>query len=67
MDQLGVMSAIRFAFRTFVTARMNQKHFERPFDLGEITTTEAYVYAYGETSVRVRLRAARKKPRPAKP
>lgn len=52
-----------FAGRTCVAARMNQKRFERPVDVGDITITEAHVYACGETSVRVRLRTAREKPR----
>ena len=63
MDQLGAMSAMRFAGRTCVTARMDQVNFERPVDVGDITLIEAYVYACGESSVRVRLRAAGEAPR----
>lgn len=63
MDQLGAMSAMRFAGRACVTARFDQINFERPVEVGDITLIEAYVYASGRTSVRVRLRAARENPR----
>lgn len=63
MDQLGAMSAMRFAGRACVTARFDQINFERPVDIGDITVIEAYVYAGGRTSVRVRLRASREDPR----
>jgi acyl-CoA hydrolase len=63
MDQLGAMSAMRFAGRACVTARFDQINFERPVDIGDITVIESYVYAAGRTSVRVRLRASREDPR----
>jgi len=63
MDQLGAMAAMRFAGRACVTARFDQINFERPVDVGDITVIEAYVYAAGRTSVRVRLRAHRENPR----
>jgi len=62
MDQLGAMAAMRFAGRACVTARFDQINFERAVDVGDITVIEAYVYACGRTSVRVRLRAAREDP-----
>jgi len=63
MDEIGAMSAMRFAGETCVTARMSQVNFERPIPVGDIALMDAYVYAAGRTSVRVRLRAAREDPR----
>jgi len=63
MDQLDAMAAMRFAGRACVTVRFEQINFERPVDVGDITVIEAYVYAAGRTSVRVRLRAHRENPR----
>ncbi|MEM4780181.1 MAG: acyl-CoA thioesterase [Halalkalicoccus sp.] len=59
MDEVGAMSAMRFAGESCVTARINQVDFERPVRVGDSALIEAYVYAAGETSVRVRLRAFR--------
>jgi acyl-CoA hydrolase len=56
MDETGAMSAMRFAGNPCVTAHIDSVDFERPLDLGDIALTEAYVYAAGETSVRVRVR-----------
>ncbi len=63
MDELGAMAAMRFAGETCVTARMDQVNFRRPIQVGDAALVEAYVYAAGRTSVRVRLRAARENPR----
>jgi acyl-CoA hydrolase len=63
LDQLGAMSAMRFAGRPCVTARFDQINFERPVAVGDISLIEAFVYAAGRTSVRVRLRASRENPR----
>ncbi len=62
MDEAGAMSAMRFAGKTCVTARMDQVNFQRPIPVGDIAVIEAYVYASGRTSVRVRLKAAREDP-----
>lgn len=56
-----------FAGRTCVAARMNQKRFERPVDVGDITITEAHVTpvarrAFGSGSGR-----PARSPEPAKP
>jgi len=63
MDEVGAMSAMRFAGESCVTARMDQVNFKRPIPLGEIALVEAYVYDAGSTSVKVRLRVARENPR----
>jgi len=59
MDEVGAMSAMRFAGDSCVTARINQVDFERPIQVGDIALIEAYVYRAGRTSVHVRLRAYR--------
>jgi len=59
MDELGAMSAMRFAGETCVTARMDQVNFKRPIPVGDNALVEAFVYDTGETSVKVRLRASR--------
>jgi acyl-CoA hydrolase len=63
MDELGGLSAMRFAGETCVTARMDQVNFRRPIEVGDTALVVAYVFAAGETSVRVRLRAEREDPR----
>ncbi len=63
MDEIGGLSAMRFAGETCVTARMDQVNFRRPIQVGDTALIEAYVYDAGETSVRVRIRAARENPR----
>jgi acyl-CoA hydrolase len=63
MDELGAMSAMRFAGETCVTARMDQVNFKRPIPVGDTALIEAFVYDAGETSVKVRLRAAREDPK----
>jgi acyl-CoA hydrolase len=57
MDEVGAMSAMRFAGEPCVTAHINSVDFELPLELGDIALIEAYVYAAGRTSVRVRVRA----------
>lgn len=57
MDEVGAMSAMRFAGEPCVTAHINSVNFEKPLELGDIALIEAYVYAAGRTSVRVRVRA----------
>ena len=63
MDELGAMSAMRFAGETCVTARMDQVNFKRPIPVGDTALIEAFVYDAGETSVKVRLQVARENPR----
>lgn len=57
MDEVGVMSAMRFAGEPCVTAHINSVDFEIPLEIGDIALIEAYVYAAGQTSVKVRVRA----------
>lgn len=63
LDEVGGLSAMRFAGETCVTARMDQVNFKRPIPTGDTTLIESYVYDAGRTSVRVRLRASRENPR----
>jgi len=63
MDELGAMSAMRFAGETCVTARMDQVNFKRPIPVGDTALIEAFIYDTGETSLKVRLRAAREDPK----
>lgn len=59
MDEIGAMSAMRFAGESCVTAHINQVDFERPIRVGDVALIKAYVYAAGTTSVNVRLRTYR--------
>ncbi|MFP8952305.1 acyl-CoA thioesterase [Natrialbaceae archaeon A-arb3/5] len=59
MDEVGAMSAMRFAGETCVTARVDRMNFERPIPVGDTAYITAYVYDAGTTSVRVRLVAER--------
>ena len=63
MDEVGAMSAMRFAGKACVTARVDEMNFRRPIFVGDTAVIEAYVYEAGETSVHVRLRAFREDPR----
>ena len=63
MDEIGAMSAMRFAGETCVTAAVDDLSFLRPIPVGDTTLIEAYVYSAGRTSVKVRLSAARENPR----
>ncbi|WP_254274255.1 acyl-CoA thioesterase [Haloarcula marina] len=63
MDELGAMSAMRFAGESCVTARMDQVNFTRPIPVGDNAVVEAYVYDTGTSSIKVRLKAARENPR----
>jgi uncharacterized protein (TIGR00369 family) len=63
MDEIGAMSAMRFAGETCVTARVESLDFRRPVPRGDIAVVEAWVYAAGRTSVRVRIRVDREDPR----
>ena len=57
MDEVGAMSAMRFAGNPCVTAHIDSVDFELPLAIGDIALVEAYVYAAGRTSVRVQVRA----------
>ncbi len=59
MDEVGAMSAMRFAGEMCVTARVNQMNFERPIPVGDTAYITAYVYDAGTASVKVRLVAER--------
>ncbi|MCU4753542.1 acyl-CoA thioesterase [Halobacteria archaeon AArc-curdl1] len=63
LDEVGAMSAMRFAGQTCVTARVNELDFSRPIGIGDTALVEAYVYEAGTSSVRVRIRASREEPR----
>jgi uncharacterized protein (TIGR00369 family) len=63
MDEVGAMSAMRFAGETCVTAGVDDLSFLRPIPVGDTTLIKAYVFDAGRTSVRVRLSAARENPR----
>ncbi|WP_227374345.1 acyl-CoA thioesterase [Haladaptatus halobius] len=63
MDEIGAMSAMRFAGETCVTASVDQMDFHRPIPVGDTTVIRSYVYDAGKTSVKVRLRAFREEPR----
>jgi len=62
MDEAGAMSAMHFSGETCVTAHMDEVNFKRPIPVGEIALVKSYVYAAGETSVRVRTRVFRESP-----
>ena len=57
MDEVGAMSAMRFAAEPFVTSHINFVGFARQLERGDIALIEAYAYAAGRTSIRVRVRA----------
>ena len=56
MDEVGAMSAMRFAGEPCVTAHIDSVDFDIPLEIGDIALIEAYVYAAGRSSVRVRVR-----------
>ena len=62
MDEVGAMSAMRFAGRTCLTANVDQFNFERPVPIGDILLVESFVFEAGRTSVKVRLKAFREDP-----
>ncbi|MFB6117929.1 acyl-CoA thioesterase [Halosegnis sp.] len=63
MDEVGALSAMRFAEETCVTARVDGLDFTRPVPRGETAVVEAWVYDAGRTSVRVRVTVDREDPR----
>ncbi|MBB6645021.1 acyl-CoA thioesterase [Halobellus ruber] len=56
MDEVGAMSAMRFAGRTCVTARMESVDFLGPIPRGNVALVESYVYDAGTTSIDLFLR-----------
>ena len=62
MDEVGAMAAMRFAGQPCVTAHINSIDFERPIQVGDTALINAYVYAAGTTSVRVRVKVFRENP-----
>jgi acyl-CoA hydrolase len=52
MEQVGGMSAMRFAGTDVVTAGMDAVRFHRPIPQGSIALFEGYVYDAGTSSVR---------------
>ena len=63
MDEVGAMAAMRFAGETCVTASIDRMDFRRPVPQGDTAFIQAYVFDHGRTSIKVRLRAFREKPR----
>jgi acyl-CoA hydrolase len=63
MDEVGAMSAMRFAGETCVTAGIEDLSFRRPLPVGDIARVVSFAYRAGHTSVRVRLRVDREDPR----
>lgn len=59
MDEVGAMSAMRFANHQCVTARMDQTNFRAPIPQGDAALVEAYVFDAGSTSVKVRVKVFR--------
>jgi acyl-CoA hydrolase len=62
MDEVGAMSAMRFAGRTCVTVRMESVDFHRPIPRGNAALVESYVYDAGTTSIDVYLRVFSENP-----
>ena len=56
MDNVGAMSAMRFASEACVTASVDSIDFLQPVPSGAIAVVESWVYDAGTTSVQVRLR-----------
>ncbi|GAB6877806.1 acyl-CoA thioesterase [Halorubrum gandharaense] len=63
MDEVGAMSAMRFAGETCVTANIEGMDFKRPIPVGDTALIKAYVYDAGRTSMQVRIQAFREQPR----
>ncbi|WP_323190352.1 acyl-CoA thioesterase [Halostella sp. PRR32] len=63
MDEIGAMSAMRFAGESCVTASIDNMDFRNPVPTGDTVAIEAYVHGSGRTSVRTRVRAFRENPR----
>jgi acyl-CoA hydrolase len=62
MDEVGAMSAMRFAGEPCVTARVDGLDFKRPIPRGDIAVVTAWAFAAGRSSVKIRLTAEREDP-----
>jgi len=62
MDEVGAMSAMRFAGEPCVTAAVDEFSFEQPIPVGETAVIDAFAFASGRTSVEIFLRAYREDP-----
>jgi acyl-CoA hydrolase len=62
MDEVGAMSAMRFAGETCVTAAVDEFSFQRPIPVGQTAVIEAFAFDAGRTSVSIFLRAYRENP-----
>jgi acyl-CoA hydrolase len=56
MEQVGAMSAMRFAGADTVTVGVDDVQFHRPIPQGSIALLDAYVYESGQSSVTARVR-----------
>jgi acyl-CoA hydrolase len=62
MDEVGAMSAMRFAGEPCVTASVEGLDFKRPIPRGDIAVITAWAFEAGRTSVKIRLTAEREDP-----
>lgn len=63
MDETAALSAVRFAGEWCVTAHIHDVDFFTPVPAGDTLFLDAYVYAAGQTSCTIRLRAYREDPK----
>ena len=56
MEQIGAMSAMRFAGEDTVTVGLDEVRFQRPIPQGSIALLDAYVVTTGESSVTTQVR-----------
>lgn len=63
MDEVGAMSAMRFAGEACVTANVGGIDFLEPIPRGNIAVAESWVYKAGTTSIRVRIKVDKEEPR----
>lgn len=63
MDEIGEICAMRAAGETCVTAHVDNLDFKRPVPQGDICVINAYAYATGRSSIRIRVQAFREDPR----
>jgi uncharacterized protein (TIGR00369 family) len=62
MDEIGALSAMRHAGNTVVTASIDQLDFLQPVPVGDTVVIRSFVYDAGQSSMHVRLEAARENP-----
>jgi acyl-CoA hydrolase len=62
MDSVGGLSAMRFAGKTCVTARMGAIDFGRPIPTGQTVFVRSWAFDTGRTSVDVQLKTYRENP-----